>query len=234
MSTVPSYGFKTHEVETTSPDNEAFAPSKSHLQMFPSGNYIDLLRPDPRQIDIGDIAHHLSLLCRFTGGVRNFYSVAEHSCLVHDLLIFMKQEGLALAGMLHDATEAFANDVASPIKYAMRYLESGYAASDAQDVVLSQGVVGAYGLLSTKLDEAVAKAFNLDHDQLHSPLLKLADLWALKIEAHHLTTHRGATWSFPADLDGLLKPWPIEWAGGLTPVQAREAFLTRISHHIEI
>src|SRR5277367_2680014 len=69
---------------------------------------------DPRveDIHIEDIAHALSLLCRFTGHVREFYSVGDHSLRVSELCSPENK----LWGLLHDASEAYLADVARPVK----------------------------------------------------------------------------------------------------------------------
>lgn len=77
-----------------------------------TGAYFDVLAPYKHNFDIEEIAHALSNLCRFTGHVREFYSVAQHSYYV-SVVAGPKH---ALAGLLHDATEAYVGDVASPLK----------------------------------------------------------------------------------------------------------------------
>jgi hypothetical protein len=77
-----------------------------------SGKRVSVTEPEESMIDIGDIAHALSLLCRFNGHGTKFYSVAEHS--VH--VSYEIQSELALAGLLHDAAEAYLGDVPSPLK----------------------------------------------------------------------------------------------------------------------
>ena len=61
-------------------------------------------------IDIEDIAHGLSNLCRYNGQSKTFYNVADHSIMVCKLM------GGSLEGLLHDATEAYMSDVSAPIK----------------------------------------------------------------------------------------------------------------------
>lgn len=77
-----------------------------------NGKYFDILKPEEYEYEIEEIASSLSNLCRYTGHVNSFYSVAEHSVLVSRLV----PDSLALAGLLHDASEAFLGDVSSPLK----------------------------------------------------------------------------------------------------------------------
>lgn len=66
----------------------------------------------PEDIDIKDIAHALSLQCRFAGHVKQFYSVAEHSIRVSHCC----DKADALWGLLHDASEAYLVDLPKPLK----------------------------------------------------------------------------------------------------------------------
>lgn len=67
-------------------------------------------RPD--EIDPHDIAHALSMLCRYGGHCEFFVSVAEHSCLISDAV----SPENALWGLVHDASEAYMVDLPRPIK----------------------------------------------------------------------------------------------------------------------
>lgn len=77
-----------------------------------TGRYFDFSRPTADMIDIEDIAHALSRINRFTGHTRDFYSVAQHSVAVSELV----PPEHALAGLLHDASEAYMGDLSSPLK----------------------------------------------------------------------------------------------------------------------
>ena len=75
-----------------------------------TGKQFYFLDPTRDSIDIRDIAHSLAYTCRYTGHCKRFYSVAEHSILVS----YLADD--PLAGLLHDASEAYITDIASPIK----------------------------------------------------------------------------------------------------------------------
>lgn len=71
------------------------------------------LDPDPAEIDIDVIAHALARQCRYGGHVTvEHYSVAEHCYLMSHAI----PQPYALAALMHDAAEAYLQDVVKPIK----------------------------------------------------------------------------------------------------------------------
>lgn len=89
------------------------------LQTF-TGRQFWPLDPDVEQIDIADIAHALSMQCRFGGHCLRFYSVAEHSVHVARFLArFGEDPETQLWGLLHDAAEAYVVDLPRPLKRSL-------------------------------------------------------------------------------------------------------------------
>ncbi len=80
-----------------------------------SGEYVDVLNPNPDFINITDISRSLSKQCRFGGHTQLFYSVAQH-CLECSYLVKPEHQ---LAALLHDASEAYLMDIPSPIKHRL-------------------------------------------------------------------------------------------------------------------
>jgi uncharacterized protein len=78
------------------------------------------LRPDPKDVTIIDIAHHLSHQCRYSGATTFMYSTAQHCCLLADYV--EKGSGSPsdiLQMLMHDAAEAYLIDMPRPIKQHM-------------------------------------------------------------------------------------------------------------------
>lgn len=82
-----------------------------------SGIWFDLEHPRPEDVHIEDIAAALSKLCRYGGHSSRFYSVGEHCLLIARALLHDGYDKrVALAGLLHDASEAYVCDVPRPLK----------------------------------------------------------------------------------------------------------------------
>src|SRR5690606_1860687 len=86
-----------------------------------SGYKFDLLNPTAAMVHPADIVHALSMICRFNGHCRRHYSVAQHSLTVVAILALEdRPDDEKLAGLLHDAPEAYISDLTRPLKQAMR------------------------------------------------------------------------------------------------------------------
>lgn len=77
-----------------------------------SGQYFNFLEPEAYRLEVEDIAHGLSNICRFAGQCREFYSVAQHSVYASHLVAPRD----ARAALFHDCAEAFLGDVSRPLK----------------------------------------------------------------------------------------------------------------------
>ena len=112
-----------------------------------SGKRINLLWPRPEDVEIGDIAHALSNICRYTGHVSEAFSVAQHSVIVSQSC----PREFQLWGLLHDATEAYLGDVSSPLK----------------------SILEMYRVLESRHMVAICKRFGLDRQE--PPIVKKID-----------------------------------------------------------
>ncbi len=75
------------------------------------------LNPDENSILIEDIAHALSLMTRANGHFHEFYSVAQHCIFCcEEALARGYSNKVALACLLHDASEAYLADITRPVK----------------------------------------------------------------------------------------------------------------------
>lgn len=133
---------------------------------------IDFHNPDPNNIFIDDIAHSLSHICRFTGAIPKFYSVAQHCCIC---AMHVPKE-FKLTALLHDAAEAFIQDVNSPLKKAMREI-----AETTSDYSLYGVTSSPYDIIEERMNLLISEKFGTIYP---FPLEVIeADLRALATEA---------------------------------------------------
>lgn len=93
------------------------------IQTF-TGKRFYPISPEPGDVVLDDIAHALSMLCRYGGHAHRFYSVAEHSVLMSRAV----SPENALWALFHDAAEAYIVDVPRPVKqylYNYKDIENG-------------------------------------------------------------------------------------------------------------
>lgn len=132
-----------------------------------SGKKFHFLNPKAEDVDIKDIAYALANQCRFNGHVP-FFSVAEHSVAVAARL----PPALQLAGLLHDAAEAYLSDIPSPIKQFL----PDYCAMEAT------------------VQTAIYSKFNVALTAEEAAMVKNADTDATRTEAHFLLESKGKDW----------------------------------------
>ena len=160
---------------------------------------VNPLLPDENDIDIEDIATSLGNLCRFTGHC-DFYSVAQHSVIVS----YLVRPDYAREALLHDAAEAYLNDLNSPVKNIVK---------------------GDYARMEQQLEQTIAKKFGLTYP--HPPCVKEADLLAFKLEVMRLYRSGTPLWKeYITDhklyVDTQYKPIRL-----LGPVRSKQLFLAR-------
>lgn len=131
-----------------------------------SGAYFDFENPEQSAFGIADVAHALAHLCRFTGHVRRFYSVAEHS--YHCSYLVPPED--ALAALLHDAAEAFLGDVSRPLK----------------------SLLPGYRALEDRIEPVVLARFGLP--PVLPPSVKAADKAMLLVEQRQAMGDAGRPW----------------------------------------
>lgn len=142
-----------------------------------TGKKFYIFNPRREDVDIIDIARGLSMICRFNGHVKRFYSVAQHSVLVSRIV----PPDIAMEGLLHDATEAFVGDLIRPIKRFMPEFKE----------------------VENKLEEVIYQRFGLRHGR-HDEI-KNADNIALVTEARDLLTTQVIMDSFDKSIIPLVK-----------------------------
>ena len=192
-----------------------------------SGRKVDLEYPQTDDIVIEDIAHALSMTCRFGGHCKGFYSVAEHSLLVEKVLeanlpddedataartdqgwegwitVPKKDTAMSLAALLHDAAEAYLGDLITPLKKIITretYLEGRWLDTIQEKLKLPAAI--------NPMPKSVATA----------------DRFMLTVEAHSLFFTLHPDWDIPKRLPKNAEKFLPQC---LPPAVAETAFLAR-------
>lgn len=160
-----------------------------------SGEKFWPLDPKPEEVDINDIAHSLAFQCRFNGHSNSFFSIAQHSVFVSKIV----PPEQALAGLLHDAAEAYTGDMVSPLK---------------------KNLPPEFKEIEKEIDKAISEHFgikNINHIEI-----KRADKIALFTEMRDLMKKPHSKWD---DVDSY-NPHPNKIVP-LGPEEAEKEFLER-------
>lgn len=149
------------------------------------------LVPHTRTTILDELGVSLGHLCRFTGHTSRLYSVAEHCLMVEASMV---AAGLPvetrLAGLLHDAHEAYLGDIATPIASALADLEPGFRT--------------ALTYMKRKIDGGILRALRLPDDLLykHAAVVTEHDLMALHDERVAFLPPEPAPWRVPGGPTG--------------------------------
>lgn len=162
-----------------------------------SGSMFNYNKPEESDVTIEDIASALSNVCRFSGHLPRFYSVAQH--LVNTSRIVPNH--LAFDALMHDTAEAFTNDLPTPLKWALPIFKE----------------------LEVKIESAMADKFGFNypyHDDV-----KLADTQMLLLEKKYVKGDKNK-WEYYRDVKyEHLKP--LVDLDSWQPRRAKREFLER-------
>jgi uncharacterized protein len=155
----------------------------NHCIVTRTGRVVDLVAPDPRSINLIDIALALSRIPRFGGHTSREWTVADHSLLVCDLVGTDAPVEVRLAALLHDAHEAYIGDIVSPV------------------AAMLMGGRSALAERKRRIDDAIGHAFALEPGYFDFAGIAAADQQALAIEVHHLMAEPSGIWDNLVVLD---------------------------------
>lgn len=162
-----------------------------------SGAKMNYLKPEESDVTLDDLASALSNICRFSGHLPKFYSVAQH--LVNTSRIVDPR--YAFDALMHDTAEAFTNDLPTPLKWAFPVFKE----------------------LETKIEQAMAARFDFNYP--YPDEVKLADTQMLLLEKVYVKeddrewiNYKDVEFQHLKDLVDL-KPWQ--------PCRAKREFLQR-------
>lgn len=173
----------------------------SYIQTL-SGKRFDYINSTADDVEIEDIATALSHICRFSGHLPEFYCVAQHSVLCSQLV----PPEFAFEALMHDASEAYCQDIPSPLK----------------------ALLPDYRRIETLVDDLIRAKFNITPEM--SAVVKYADLVMLATERRDLEIDDGSVWPC---LEGIPASDLIQIVP-LRPGQAYGLFINRFNELTEL
>lgn len=123
-----------------------------------SGATFNYNKPEESNVTLNDIAYALSNVCRFSGHLPRFYSVAQH--LVNASYIVPAEH--SFTALMHDTAEAFTNDLPTPLKWALPIFKE----------------------LEVKIEGAMSQKFGFQYP--YPPEVKEADTIMLMLEKYYV------------------------------------------------
>jgi 5'-deoxynucleotidase YfbR-like HD superfamily hydrolase len=126
-----------------------------------SGLHIDPLDLSPEHVCLEDIAHHLSMQCRWSGATKYHYSVAQHSWHCS----FLVPPEQAYDALHHDDAEYALQDMAKPLKNHMT-LGRAYRAAEHRIERVIGPVLGVHFPVTPEVKEADLLILCAEADQL--------------------------------------------------------------------
>lgn len=152
------------------------------------GEHVEFLAPALSPLYIRTISHNLARLARYTGCTRGRpYSVAQHSVIASEIV----GQEFALEALMHDATEAYLNDISSPLKQ----------------------LLPDYKGIERRFDVAIRRRYHLP--EVESRAVRWADLTMLATEYRDLMPRDHTAWEIIRDVEPLprrIRPWPYWYA----------------------
>lgn len=162
-----------------------------------SGCLFDYNNPAASPVQIEDIAAALSKVCRFSGHIHRFYSVAQHA--VNTSLIVAPE--YAFTALMHDTAEAFTNDLPTPLKYAVPIFKD----------------------LEVRIEGAMSEKFGFEYPLPEA--VKIADLQMLSIEKVRLKRDL-SVWGVLEGIETAHVERLVDMSL-MSPARAEKAFLQR-------
>ena len=178
---------------------------EDYIELYSGVPYF-FMDPNSHDYEIEDIAHSLSMQCRYGGHTRVFYSVAEHCVRLADYTRdnINNNPRYVRTALLHDAGEAFLVDIPRPIK----------------------NLLPDYKKIEAPIEMAVATQWDLMYDPKQGgwpEWLRQLDMRICRDERKQLLSPDSKNvWGIDK-----MEPLGITRTLGWTQAQAKEAFLNR-------